>query len=465
MAVCGFCSSTIARDGETLRNIGKMAELFDDFSPLQLGTSGKYSGITFTLIGRLQYKYSEGAWNEWYAYFDNGTNGWLSEDNGRYVLSFDVKDPKGLPAVDTLKVGGNLAVNGSNYTISSVEEVSLMSAQGELPYAPKIGPVFMVADLRNDRGEVMSLDYSNNPPNLSVGKSASLEDLKLTNLREEADKSLKANAFNCPTCGASVEVKLAGTQSITCGSCASVIDVSKGVGADITAFKQTDQVVPAIPLGSVGKLQGVDWQVVGFQQREGTDSDQEVFYWAEYLLFNKLKGFTFLVTSTEGWSLVSPLTGAPKFKNPGSGGATVQVNGRTYAESYRYKAKVTYVAGEFYWRVKEGQITNNIDFAAGQWLLSQEKTDKELTYSEGQRIAAKEVGAAFGLKDFTDAAPASSSSKSLVTFIIVIIVILVVLALMSRCSSSSSTGYVGGGGGYGSSYGGSGGGSGGGGHK
>ena len=41
-AVCPYCQSTVARQGETLSRIGKMAELFDDFSPLQLMAAGKF---------------------------------------------------------------------------------------------------------------------------------------------------------------------------------------------------------------------------------------------------------------------------------------------------------------------------------------------------------------------------------------------------------------------------------------
>jgi hypothetical protein len=39
-AVCGFCQSTVVRDGDKLKRLGKMAELFDDHSPLQLQASG-----------------------------------------------------------------------------------------------------------------------------------------------------------------------------------------------------------------------------------------------------------------------------------------------------------------------------------------------------------------------------------------------------------------------------------------
>ncbi|HEV8688893.1 MAG TPA: DUF4178 domain-containing protein, partial [Ideonella sp.] len=93
-AVCSFCRSTVVRDGEALRRIGVSAELFDDHSPLQLAVRGKHQGVPFTLVGRLQYAYADGTWNEWHLLFEGsdggaGKSAWLSEDNGAYVLAFD----------------------------------------------------------------------------------------------------------------------------------------------------------------------------------------------------------------------------------------------------------------------------------------------------------------------------------------------------------------------------------------
>ena len=76
-AVCSFCRSTLLRDGEALRRIGVSSELFDDHSPLQLGVRGVRQGVGFILVGRLQYGYADGTWNEWHALFDNGRSGWL----------------------------------------------------------------------------------------------------------------------------------------------------------------------------------------------------------------------------------------------------------------------------------------------------------------------------------------------------------------------------------------------------
>ena len=104
-AVCSFCKSTLLRDGEALRKIGESAELFDDHSPLQLGAGGTYGGAAFTLVGRLQYRYDQGTWNEWHALFDTGRSGWLSEDNGRYVMAFDAPLQAAPPEAAALRVG------------------------------------------------------------------------------------------------------------------------------------------------------------------------------------------------------------------------------------------------------------------------------------------------------------------------------------------------------------------------
>ncbi len=70
-AVCEYCQSTLVRHDQALEDIGKMAALVDDRSPLQLGAEGSYKGVHFALIGRIQIRYSQGYWNEWHLLFDD----------------------------------------------------------------------------------------------------------------------------------------------------------------------------------------------------------------------------------------------------------------------------------------------------------------------------------------------------------------------------------------------------------
>ncbi len=135
-AVCGYCQSTVVRDGETLARLGKMAELFDDHSPLQLMATGRWNNKVFTLVGRLQYRSGSGTWTEWNAFFDDGSTAWLAEDNGAYVLAVPASTQRTVPAPEQFRVGATTAINGKSYTVASNEQVALISAQGELPRLP-----------------------------------------------------------------------------------------------------------------------------------------------------------------------------------------------------------------------------------------------------------------------------------------------------------------------------------------
>jgi ribosomal protein S27E len=469
--VCGYCQSTVARSGEVLSRLGKMAELFDDHSPLQLGASGAFNQRNFTLIGRLQFKGGEGTWAEWNALFDDGTSGWLAEDNGAYVFAFALENQRELPGADRFVVGAQTAINGKPYSVASNVQAMLISAQGELPKLPPLGQPFAVVELRGE-AEVLSIEYGTQPPTVSRGSSVLLEELKLKGLKDESAKNEKGRQFNCPHCGAPVTVALESSKSITCGSCHSIIDLSQGLGAELKSAVQDEPINPLIPLGSLGTLQGVQWQVVGFQHRMGVaPGDDEHFGWSEYLLYNQKRGFSFLVDSEEGWSLVRPTTGAPNMAS--SSARSASYLGTDYTLKYSYNAETNYVCGEFYWQVQRGQKTFNRDFANGRRLLSLEQSATELVWSSGEQIASDAVAQAFGLKDKQDllkrgdVAPFSAApSLSVGAIIVVLVLLLLVLGLLSRCSGcdpqvencSSSSGYRSSGGSYGG-Y------SGGGGHK
>ena len=84
LAVCEYCTSTLMRNGEALEHIGKMAELQDDPTLIQIGTEGVYKGVHFGVIGRIQLKYAAGLWNEWHIMFDDMKTGWLGEAAGEF---------------------------------------------------------------------------------------------------------------------------------------------------------------------------------------------------------------------------------------------------------------------------------------------------------------------------------------------------------------------------------------------
>jgi hypothetical protein len=451
-AVCSFCRSTLLRDGESLKKIGVSAELFEDYSPLQIGSAGRFAGEAFTLVGRLQLSYAQGSWNEWHALFDSGPNGqksgWLSEDNGSFVFSFDAPLSEAIPRAHELTLGERRILGGQGWSVAALTMTTLAAAQGELPRPPVPGRKYLVAELRNAQDEVGSLEYSDEEhPQWSVGRSVRLADLALTNLREEQSKNLASRSLPCPNCGAALEPKLESTQSITCPQCSSVVDISAGAGAELAHFKQQAGRPPQIPLGSTGTLalgdgQAVPWQVVGYQERCDIPetSDDETSFWREYLLFNKTEGFAFLVDAEDGWSLVRPLTGAPQL-----GGSSVEWQGQRYALKYRYKARTTHVLGEFYWRVQKDDVADVTDYDGGAMLMSREQTGEEITWSQGRKLPASAVINAFRLQSSAaalarDATPGSGTSL-IKRIMIALIIILVIILLVRACSHDDCDSY------------------------
>jgi len=451
-AVCSYCRSTLVRDGDALRRIGQSAELFDDHSPLRLGAGGSYQGMAFTLVGRLQYGYAEGTWNEWHALFDGGRSGWLSEDNGRYVFAFDAPAQGEVPPADELTAGERRLVDGRAWSVASVTRAKLLAAEGELPRPPKLQGEFTVADLRNEKGEVGTLDYAQpDQPQWSVGRSVALSELKMSGLAESAEKTLKSRGVECPSCGNALEVQLSTTQSIVCPQCRAVVDISKGVGADLAHYKQSNAgdsgMEPLLPLGSTGKLalggESLAWQVVGYLERcdvpEGDDDEQS--FWREYLLYNRQAGFAFLVDAEDGWSWVVPITGAPQVR-----GDKASYQGVEYRKRYSYQAKTTYVLGEFYWRVQRDQVGLNTDYQGllprQNKRLNREQGGQEVVWSGGETIDANTVAAAFGIPAERraalqrDVSPLSGGALKgrIVLIAIAVVVVIVLLLLISRCS-------------------------------
>lgn len=465
-AVCGYCRSTLVREGEALRRIGESAELFDDHSPLQLGVTGRWQGVAFTLVGRLQYAYADGRWTEWHALFDASDLGqglrsaWLSEDNGAYVLALDRPLNDRVPQAGTLFPGQKALIDGRAWEVASVVQAHVHAAEGELPRPPQpAGPdhAFVIADLRNAQDEVGTLDYAEPArPQWSVGRAVRLAELQLAGLRGlGSEKTLAGRSIDCPSCGASLEIRLDSTRSVTCGQCRAVVDVSQGVGADLAHFAQNAVTEPQIPLGTVGTLalgapQPLPWQVVGYLERcdlPAPGSDDEQTFWREYLLYHPTEGFVFLVDTEEGWSWVRPLTGVPVVQ-----GDRATWAGARHARRWHYRAKTVHVIGEFYWRLRRDEPVEVTDYEGEgpnrRRRLSREQTTGpgggEITWSAGETLEARAVANAFGLDAQAgaalrrDAAPVAAGAKGsglgCAGVIILILLILFVVLLIARCS-------------------------------
>ena len=181
---CEFCHSILVRTDLDLKKVGQVADLPQDSSPIHLGTEGQYQNRPFVVVGRIIYEYEQGGWNEWHVVYNDGTSGWLADAQLEYDLSFWTKPPKPLPPFEKVHRDAVFQWDKQQYRVTSVTRAHYKGVEGELPFEYWDKHDMIFADLRTTTGEFATIDYSENPPLLFMGRPVEFDDLHFKNLRE-----------------------------------------------------------------------------------------------------------------------------------------------------------------------------------------------------------------------------------------------------------------------------------------
>ena len=180
---CEFCHSILVRTDVDLKKVGEVADLPPDSSPIQIGTEGVYQNKSFVAVGRILYSYRQGGWNEWHIVYNDGSSGWLADAQLEYDLSWPVPSPPVLPGPGETHSGQKFTFEGKDYHVTSITRAHYKGVQGELPFEYWDKSDCTFADLRTERGEFATIDYSEQPPLLFLGRAVDFDELHLKNLR------------------------------------------------------------------------------------------------------------------------------------------------------------------------------------------------------------------------------------------------------------------------------------------
>jgi len=249
----------------------------------------------------------------------------------------------------------------------------------------------------------------------------------------------QAKAVNCPNCGAAITLRsFQQAVTVVCDSCHSILDAKDPNLQILQRFEvATGESHPLIPLGTRGKMRGVDYEVIGFQRRsikvEGIGYD-----WHEYLLFNPYKGFRYLTEYQGHWNDVVVCKQLPVINASALGGmpGTANYLGEHYKHFQTSDANTNFVLGEFPWQVRVGEHATVTEYICPPRVLSSEKTGDEVSWSLGEYMYGADVWKAFNLPGSAPEAigvyenqpsPVSANVKAVWTAFGIFLALLVVL--------------------------------------
>jgi hypothetical protein len=132
------------------------------------------------------------------------------------------------------------------------------------------------------------------------------------------------------------------------------------------------------------------------------------YFWQEYLLYNPMHGFRWLVESDGHWSYVTSVPPAEVTE----AGKTAVYGGKAFKIFQDAAARVEYVQGEFYWKVSVGEAARAVDFVRPPLMLSKEVSGgygpakkkrgalegEEVNWSLGTYVPFKEIEKKFGVE-------------------------------------------------------------------
>jgi hypothetical protein len=181
---CEFCQSILIRGDIDLQKVGEVADIPVDASPIQINTEGIWNNKPFTVVGRIIYEHDLGVWNEWHLLFSDNTSGWLSDAQLEWAITFQHNQTMSASEQYRVSVGQRFNWNGVDYEVTSRTMAKYRGVEGQLPFVYWNKDQVQFIDLRTQGMEFATLDFSEDPGLIFLGRFVDFEQLQLKNLKQ-----------------------------------------------------------------------------------------------------------------------------------------------------------------------------------------------------------------------------------------------------------------------------------------
>lgn len=426
VASCPYCENLLIVNEEAVRALGKMALLAETPSCLAVGWTARCLGREIEILGRIQYRYRSGLWDEWWVRFvDDDSYGWISQDEGEYMLERPLPEGVRAPEYDAVKPGDRFSLGRYKLWVEEKDEAVMVGLQGELPRDVRPEGKMRYLDLTDNKVKVTFEYFDDGSHEGFSGRYLKPKDLVALSRDEDAQtaavypapklecppgkkagkvvrsgEGVRPQAITCASCGGSVELRDAqGTAMVVCQFCGSALDVSKPGSASLLYKSEQRKLKGPLEIGAGGRLRGIEWTVIGRVRYQELDPSGQ-YLWDEFQLFNPQRGYAFLELENGHWMLSEPLRRRVLFQPTTSvPKQAFNVDGQKFTVFERSRAEITYVEGELSWVARLGDQLGYMDAIRPPQLASAEWTANEMEWSIGSYVPREEVARAFGLKE------------------------------------------------------------------
>jgi ribosomal protein L37AE/L43A len=393
LIVCHQCGNRLQRwDDGVLKEKPLMVKAQDTFTPIQIGTTGVWSGKKFTVIGRVRCLFEEDYANNWSIYFEDGTLHTLVDCYGQLAVYEKIPpDPK-MPyfKVSGLGIGeGSLeSIDNKWYILERKSKCKSIEVEGETWVFDWNGE-FTSLEIASEGGDRIELLNLENQVYLNFRiHYVAFEDFNFQQLRQlQIGKVTKT--YTCTHCNKPGELKsFPLSQSWNCKHCGAALSYVEGRVKFRRRMKHDKN--PAIPLYTKGVLKGIEYEMIGFAVKQ----DAHGWSWREYTLFNPVRGYAFLSEYNGHWTFLRETAVAPVMRKSQSDWLVYGTDEFQLYNGYHFNISDAY--GEFPGDVFEHDNIGCREFICPPELWARELHPNGLCWYHGEHIDCNELYAAFG---------------------------------------------------------------------